>query len=370
MRKLSLLGTGVCSLLLLTSAASAEDARVSYDRGTKLEFPDAGVKTKMNVQLQPKYSYTDYDDAESRDLEDKSDAEMRRARIILSGDLLHGDVSYKLQNDFVGSTDDDGDKESELKDAWIQFNADEAAKIRFGQFKVAYSRQNLASSAALQFIERSIASREFDLGRDAGGALLGELGDGIEYLTTLTNGESDDEGLNRQGVDTNVLWAAIISLSQGGYNREYEGDPEHTNGLAWTAGAAVSYGQGEISDVDVDTTRLGADMGIRTEGFSLQGEYYWRQLDPDSSDKADDNGFYIQSGYFIVPKEWEVAARFAALYPDADNEDSTEYTLVIGRFLSGHDLKVQTGVTFLQQDQEGGSDVTDFRYELMATAYL
>lgn len=362
MRKLGLLlAAGMVSLPLAVVEANAEP-KLQYKKGAMLSFPDQGVELKLNTQLQPKYAFIDTDGEEN-----ESDFSMRRARLVLSGSALDGDVSFRLQNDFVGDSEDDGKRDSDLLDAWVQWNASDAVQLRFGQFKTLSGRQEVGSSSNLQFVNRSLVAEEFNSGRQAGVMLGGEAG-AIEYAVAVTNGESIGEGRNRSATDTKMLGTGYVAFNGNGYDRSYEGDPEHSDDLAYTVGLSLGFGESE-AEVEQDTSRVSGDVGLRSSGFSLQGEYFYQNTDPDLGDTVDDIGMYVQAGYFFVPKEWEVVGRFGTLLPDAD-DDTTEYTVGIGRYFLGHALKAQLNATFEQYEPVGGEDIDENRYEFQVSAYL
>ena len=363
--------------LATISAANAEvsDIKLRYDKGTIIEAPSAGFDMKLNFQLQTRYSYQQYDKSELFGLEDVNEFVVRRARINAEGNVLNKQFTFKLQNDFVGKTDDEDRRTSDLKDAYIQWNADPMAKLRLGQFKVPYSAQELVSSTSLQFIERAIATDEFAPAREGGAMASGTVAEGLNYYLSVHNGESDGEGLNRYGQDTDVLGAAMLSYAQN-YDRSYEGDLKPTNGIGCTGGLAATHESGTRSEIDFDATRIGADFGLRTAGLSLQAEIYYRTTDLDDNDETmDDLGYYAQAGYFVVPEKWELAGRFSAvqLDKDFDNTDIFEYAIVVNRYILGHYLKVQTGVTIEQYDfpeAEPDQDSTDVRFDLQLAGYF
>ncbi|MCB0359160.1 MAG: hypothetical protein KDD44_05980, partial [Bdellovibrionales bacterium] len=182
----------------------------NYHGGSRLEF-DNGFSIKFNVQLQSRYEYEDFEDSEARGLEDTSGFSMRRVRLVASGDLMDGEFSYKLQNDFASNGGG-----SDLKDAWIQWNLDDAAMVRMGQYKQPFSRQENASSAKLQFPDRSIANEYFAESRHNGAMLHGDLG-GAHYYAGLYNGNSDGEGRNAGPTDNNMNGIAAINANLGDY---------------------------------------------------------------------------------------------------------------------------------------------------------
>jgi phosphate-selective porin len=366
MRKLGFLMAAGMLVAPLASPVQAEDARVYYKNGTNLEFPTEGVNVKLNEQIQVGYSYNDYEDARARGMVDTNSFDVVRARLAVSGSALDGDLGFKLQNDFVGNSEADGRADSDLRDAWLEYRADDMANVRMGQYKTPFSVQELTSSAALQLVSRSIVVDELAVDRQQGVMLHGES-DGLTYALSATNGETAGEGINQSGVDNKLGYAGMVTYSANGYDRSHEGDVKGTDGVAWTAGGAITYHEGASGDAD--TIRYNADLGLRANGLSAQAEFIARSVQPTGGSDVDDSGYYVQLGYFVVPETWEVAGRFSSLMPESDL-DVTEYTVGLNRYLSGHNVKVQTGVTFVDTDGAAGSSTTDVRFDVLATAYL
>lgn len=374
MRKARLLVPAVILASVVGSNAMADDAKVYYKdgKGSTVEFPEAGVAIQLNGEVQTSYEYNSYDDQSARGVSDNNNFDVNRARLNLQGSGLDGKVSFKLEEDFADASNADGTSGSNLEDAWIQFNNSDEAKVLLGQTKVPQSLQFSMNETRLQFTERSIATDEFAIGRQRGVMLHGGTADGIGYGIMASNGESEGEGQNLDGVDPNLQYSGIVTYSANGYDRYSEGDVKGTDGTAWTAGLGVSWGDGHVSGDQFDTTRVGADLGLKSEGLSAQGEFFFRSTDPDEGSSDDDYGFYVQAGYMVVPQEWEVAGRFAANYLEAGdaNDDQMEYGAVVNRYLKGHSLKLQGEASFLNDDPDGGDSTTDFRFRVMATAYL
>lgn len=373
MRKLSLFAAaGLIAMPLLSDANAADgDGRVYYDKGVNVQAGDA--RLRLNTQIQSRYSYEDYDNSEARGLDDRSNFRMRRVRLIASGDVMGGEFSYKLQNDFVGDSETSGTRDSDLKDAWIQWNGD-GVNVRSGQFKVPYSAQVLAEDSGLQMIDRSIVVEGSDslaLEREAGLLIHGGC-ETLHWYGSVTNGESAGEGRNLPGVDSGLLGAALLTYSTNGYDRASEGDVKTTDGTAITAGLGATYGQAKDTGVGIDTTRVGADLGLRSGGLSASGEFHYRTTDIDGGTETDDIGYFAQVGYFVVPEVWELAGRFGAIDPDSDssNPELTEYSVVLNHYLNGHGLKVQVGATWENSDPESGEDTTDARYEVQVGGYF
>src|SRR5207245_4394935 len=83
--------------------------------------------------------------------------------------------------------------------------------------------------------------------------------------------------------------------------------------------AIASLGNGRLLDqgiVDIGTT--GVDFVFKYRGFSLQGEGFVRNVNTrdHSNQIGNATGFYVQGGYFLIPKTIEVVGRYSYMDPD------------------------------------------------------
>lgn len=356
--------------VVASSGGKAVDGTVSYDGGTRLSF-GTDFDMKVNLRIQTLYSYSDYDQSEATDRDDVGGFNVKRVRAEFAGNLLNKEFSYKISNDFA--SDGGG---GELKDAYLQWNWNDAAQWRMGQYKQPFSRQEVASSAKLQFVDRSNVSDEFSPSRQRGTMIHGAVGGAGHYYAGIFNGLSTGEGTNAGPTDNLYSGVAQFTYDIGDYgSREMEGDVYNTKGFAMTFGGAFMYGQGTEADAgDFDHYDFNADVGMRASGFSLQSEFYHSTLDVDGADdKVEDAGFYVQAGYFFVPEKWEVASRFGWLDPDSDAsdiDDAQEYNIALGYYIKGHSLKLINQGTIEVENFQGGDDLTDFRYDLLLAGYF
>jgi hypothetical protein len=85
----------------------------------------------------------------------------------------------------------------------------------------------------------------------------------------------------------------------------------------------------------VDYRLLALDAGMKYRGIFLQTELYWRRLDDLVADGAlpvsriEDTGFYVQAGFFPIPKRLELYAATSQIFGDDDAgfDDSSEYLI-------------------------------------------
>lgn len=345
-------------ILPLAVPAQAADGRVYYKDGTRIETED--LELKFNVQLQPRYTYSDFDS--DRDQDETSGVRLRRARLGVSGSLMDKQFSFMLLDDF--SSDSGG---SDMKDAWIQYNAGDVAGVRFGQFKVPFTRQYNQSSSKLFFAERSNVINEYDRDRDLGAMVHGAAaGDAVHWYAGVFNGEGANSGVD----DTDHRWSAALDFVTGDYgSRGEEGDLKGAD-FGATAGVTALYEQDEEEGADVDVFAWTADVGIRTGGLDLQFEVVANDVDLDEGEDPMLWGFYGQAMYAM--DKWGFGVRFGQ--DDRDEvegiDDIQEYTGVVNYFINGHALKLQNQITFVEENPVEGSSLTDFTYMLQLAGYF
>ena len=369
-----------CGLLFSPEIVSADDVangRLYYDEGTRLEFPDFDFR--LNMLFQPRYSYSDIDSSDRASagfggsLEDRSDFSLRRARLILSGQALDESFSYKLEEDFA--SDEGG---GDLRDAWIQWNGD-PAKIRFGQFKQPFGREERISSTRLFFTDRSVVSEAFVPSRRLGAMTSGSIGSSTDWYAAINNGSSENEGENSPGQDNNVQGVVAFDFRSDNFgSRGIQGDFRSDRSFAFTAGLAATYGEGTVEAADFEEVALNADLGFRVAGAEVSGEFFYSDGDLStntSSENVENIGFVVDANY-VFKEKFGVGARYALLDPDDSFvartaiEEINEYSLVFNYFINGHDLKLQNGVVYQVADSNRGSSLDDFRYDLQLSGYF
>ena len=119
---------------------------------------------------------------------------LHRARVSLSGELVKN-LRFKVQVDLV--------KSPVLLDGLVEFEPFKAAGLRFGQFKVPFSIENLVSSGDLDLINRSLVVDTLCPGRDNGssGRDIGVVAYGTYSVLEYTAGLFNGSGINNVEVD-------------------------------------------------------------------------------------------------------------------------------------------------------------------------
>jgi phosphate-selective porin len=253
---------------------------------------------------------------------------LRRVRLSLTGEILKN-VRFKIQADAL--------KSPLLLDAYLEFGFHSAASVRVGQMKIPFSLESQTSSGELDMINRTqVVSKiapGWDIGsygRDIGLTLFGKASF-LEYTLGVFNGS----GINKTDADDRKDWVgrlavhplSFLMLAVAGYNGK----------TVPSAGAAP-----------VTRARLGLEAAFLLNDISLKSEFIQGQ-DGDTMRQ----GWYVQGGYFVLPKQLQGLVRFDSYDTDRNTPlDRTDvWTLGVNWFLAARTkLTVNAEIT---RDESG-----------------
>ncbi len=376
--------------------------KAKYKKGLTFESKDKNFKMKMRLRGQFRATI---DQKDNRDPETSTNFSVQRLRIKWDGHAFRPWFLYTVQ---LGAKDS-----VTLRDMYFTFAYNKSFAPRVGQFKVPFGRQELNSSSALQFVDRSIVNDEFGWGRDRGMVILGGLGP--MYNFSYSGGVFNGDGRNGKSVDSNMLYAGRLQVGFGGEGDKFKANSSFATGSAYsitpnfakkptfTFGAAIGgipgldcdrktpdndvcdRMQGTLGTAVGDVITITGDVNFKMPIFNVQGSYYGRWIDPDIStqDRAYDQGFNIQTGVFLMPKTIEVAGRFSyidydtsagILPPDAESVQDTVWTLTpaFSYYISkDHRWKIQLDYTYKRREfTNGAPDVNENQFRAQLQAYF
>ena len=410
--------------------------KFGYDRGLYTQFKDK-FQLKIRIRLQFRYTDSNLNSAygvigdtknypnvssagvvTSRQLkEDVSEFDVRRVRLVFEGFAFNPETTYFVQfrNDTNGTTTQPTTTRSttQIFDAYIDLKQIPWANLRVGQYRTLFGRQEYVSSALLQFVDRNFVAEAFVPNgidrRDQGVTIHSdEKKYPINYAFGVFNGVGINLtrlGLNTPGNANELMYVGRVTADLMGKPGYPEGDlaysltPQMAVGLSYgyNAGlqtnatpttapgvntqistAIASVGNGRLLNqgvVNLGTT--GVDFIFKYKGLSLQSEGFVRNVDTRDPSKRIGNatGFYVQGGYFVVPKTIEVVGRYSYMDPDTHSAQDTLTSALGGLnwYLNGHEHKLQFdyGVvtTHLSAVDTGGGAVTliENRFRLQYT---
>jgi phosphate-selective porin len=341
---------------------------VGYKDGAYITTTDKRFSMKFNFLVEPLFLY---DDAESG--ENSTTFRLRRARFYVGGNLYYPWMKYYTQMTLEGGS-------VNIRDAYIQIAYLDWLQPQLGEFKLPYDREFMTSASGLEFIERSITSTEFSLQRDLGAQFGGQLlCNHLTYAVGVFNGG----GINQTNVDKDYMYVGRLvwmPFDKVGYTQAAVENPKKPR-LAIGVGAgylpglepgerkvqAGRLGSTDVVPVESDVFQAVADISFAYKQLYVEGGYHFRNIDPKQEDieeapfgSQDAYGLYFQTGYFLIPEHFELAARYAFINPDnpvqvSDNQQH-EGTFGVNYFVYGHRLKLQANYTLLSSESETGTE--------------
>src|SRR5207249_5352079 len=316
--------------------------------------------------------------------EDVSEFDVRRVRLVFEGFAFNPETTYFVQfrNDTNGTTTQPTTTRSttQLYDAYIDLKQIPWANLRVGQYRTLFGRQEYVSSALLQFVDRNFVAEAFVPNtidrRDQGITLVSDPAKhSVNYAFGVFNGVGINLtrlGLNTPGNANELMYVGRVTADVLGKPGYPEGDLGYSRTPQLAVGASYGYdgglqtntiGAGSNTQISTAIASLGngrllnqgvvnlgttgVDFIFKYKGLSLQGEGFVRNVDLrdqfltpslQRNHVGNATGFYVQGGYFLVPKTIEVVGRYSYMDPDTLHTQDT-LTSELGAlnwYLSGH----------------------------------
>jgi len=352
-------------------------------KGLSAETADGNYSLQIGGYAQWIYRFTDF---EATSVDDKSDFDIRRFKLMLKGNVINKQLGYRFSGDISSGF--------RTEDAYLSYKVAAPLTLQFGQFKPAQARQELTSAAKQLFPERSLANDTFNLGRDQGLQASGSFADKmLAYRIGIFNGN----GPNIGNPDNHHMVSGRFDLDPlGAY--AYDEAGWTSDRLLLTLGASGTWNEVGANDVgnkfgtdnDVMDVTLGLDdltaaeftaaygdeltwllwtsnLNARWLGATFAAEYYHLNADPDLGADWNADGYYVQAGYQLIPNTLEVAARYSEVTSDEANAavtfDKAHTQFGINYYLQKHNAKLQADYTQIEDQLAAGKDDQIFRLQ-------
>jgi len=350
----------------------------------------------LRTRLRAKFLYTSTASAEAA--APRHGFQIRRARVAFTG---HGfGVHNKFKIELAVSPRDinlaDGAvRRSPLLDGYVTFDHLQSLTLRLGQYKVPYSRQRVISSGDLEFVDRSIVNREFNLDRDLGLDLRSKdlFGWGkLQYFLGIYMGEGHSS--SQLGGFGMMYIARLVVLPLGFFDDGKEGDlrrhpsPRLSLALAYAFVDDAKKNRGILGAIPADggttdTHNVTGDVVLKWRGLSLFGVVMWRRGQRQPGDRKDPQGqpipvalprnglgVSVQGGYVLPkPVPLQFALRFSHIQPLDPATSSLTLSRALGGAISyyfaGHPFKLQADYFFLWGD-DSSKGTHQIRVQLQA----
>jgi phosphate-selective porin len=205
-------------------------------------------------------------------------SELRRLRVGVEARWKH--LSLEIDVDpRPEPPPDPGEGTQNIKNAYLEYRFDRAFHLRAGHFKIPFSPEFVTSASKIDFIERGVIVDSLDLGRDWGGAALGEIGDSFRYEVGVFAGDGwrSHERAGTTGA-ARIVVTALTGLEIGGSYTigQVDADPETEGDLApkgFAADGPTGFRFAGRHFVQGRRQRIGGDATLRRGPIGLKGEY-------------------------------------------------------------------------------------------------
>ena len=323
-----------------------------------------------------------------------SSALVRRSRLKFDGFAYTPKLKYKLElglsnNDLSGGSIATKNANRMILDAVVMWNFAGNFELWYGQTKLPGNLERVISSGNLQFVDRSRLNKEFTVDREFGFQLRHYFNLSDKFVVreklAVSQGEGRNVTISNNGghLYTGRLELLPFGLfeSKGDYKG---GDLKREKSPKLMLSAGYSYvedavkdkgGQGSyfgkldpVADADAlvllgtDVSILNIDAMFKYRGFSFMGEFADRNAKTETNVRVGD-GLNLSAGY-LLKSNWEVAGRYTniSLEGGSSNEERSEYTIGVSRYIAGHKLKVQTDLSYI--DIIGKTNTVGLRFQV------
>jgi phosphate-selective porin len=343
------------------------EARAAFGEGLSLRPPDDNFGLELRARIQLRGTVTAAPDEDDEEDRLGASAVVRRARITIGGHAFAKAITFNIQLG-MSPLDVEPDLPIIVRDAYMTFHASPAFNLRVGQMKVPFNRQRVNSSSSLQFVDRSLVNNELNLDRDVGLHAYATDLFGTGGRLTYSLGLFAGEGRNRVLPDPGLLVAGKLRLAPfGKLNELVEADLERAPEPRLAVGLAAAFngrskrerstigGFFEGDDAHADYFHACLDALFLWRGVSFAGEVIARSAINVSGGAPTRSalGAFVQGGYMLTDHV-ELVARAGRIEPltrelaaaPSTVTASTELAGGASAYLLGHDLKVQSDVTW------------------------
>jgi len=330
-----------------------------------LQTEDEGFELRLNLRTQVRFEST-------RPTEDGAQFSSRflipRTRLQAEGYAWGNTNRYKLEFS-LGETG----SFAYIKDLFVEKKLAESTWLRVGQWKRPFNRQELVSDFASEFNERANTAAFVGGGRDIGIAVHNDYEkspEGLEWVVGVFNGFNG--GADRPSLTTtcsqNPMTGALACVNPTPTTVPSDFGPAAVARVGWNFGHIKGYSEGDLeggaprfavglsykvdfanfakgkesSVTDNMSHGVEADAMIKAHGWGLLlGAYAMKSKSADAQ-----FGMLVQPGYFVMPKQAQIAGRFA--YIPVGARKQIEARAAFNWYWEGHAWKWANDIGFLQ----------------------
>ncbi|TJY34634.1 porin [Pontimicrobium aquaticum] len=325
---------------------------------------------------------------------------VRRARLKFDGFAFTPKLKYKLElglsnRDISGASPFTSNAPRYILDAVIKWNFYENFELWFGQTKLPGNRERVISSANMQQVDRSLLNSRFNIDRDLGIQLRHHFNLTETFVVKEIFSIAQGEGRNiTTGNIGGHQYTGRIELlpmgnfaSKGDYkgaDLKREASPKLALGITYDHNANAvknrsnqgSYMENDEGFYQTNINTLFIDAMFKYQGFSLMAEYADRDAKNPFAKNSNGTltgdvvqvgkGLNVQSG-ILFKNDWELSGRYTNIELDKNitgKNKEQQYTLGVSKYIVGHNLKVQTDISYLDVDTSNSNVMWRLQFDI------
>ena len=322
---------------------------------------------------------------------DLNQLQLKRARIVFSGNAFSSDLAYFVQLD-GRSNSSDGVR---ILDYYCDYDLAHnlwnctpgTLGIKAGLYKMPFSLSRQLSGKELEFADRSMSSTYFDVNRSLGTSIYGTTNSlplPLRWEVAMFNGfvtGGAETGSSGTLDNNNAFSGRIYLYPSGDWGAGQLADLTSHRSLASRVGAAFAAttiaraGTTEFDSLltvdsgielatllpaavdSYDVAQYSMDASLKYSGYSLTGEYYFRNVSGFRGNNINmanlfDHGFWLQCGIFVIPEKLELLSRWSRVVGNsgtlgATDQSSDEFAGGLVWYFLEQNLKLTMDATYL-----------------------
>jgi len=358
---------------------------IAAKRNEDLKTESYPYRLQINGWGQIRHTISDVDPPSS----DLNQFQLKRGRVIFSGTAFNPDFAYFIQLDGRSSSGET----VRLLDYSLSFDVGHRQfgfspgtfGVRTGKYKMPFSMARWMSGKEFEFADRSMASTFFDVNRSFAWGIYGQTGRlsfPLHWEAALFNGlvtggaETGSSGT----LDDNFAYSARLHAFPigewgAGSLSDFEGHDRLAVrvGCGFAASQIEREGSSEFESLRVvdsgsrlsnllpdtvpsyDVSLYSVDISTKFRGWSTSLEYYFRNvsgIDDAAIPDLYDHGFWLQSGYFVLPSKVQLLGRWSRIVGEsgtlgASQQSSDEISGGLAWYFRENHTKAVLDVTHL-----------------------
>ena len=306
-----------------------------YDGGFIIGSDDGNFKLKMNGQIQVRYVLSSQNNGPTDNT--RAGFENRRTKLKWKGHVVDPSWTFGITGAFSNSSGSFG-----LEDSWIAHKFDNGWKVKLGQFKLPFLREELISSSKQLMIERSLVNERFN--QDFSQGIEGSWHDD-QWSFKLAYSDGFKSRNSRPTTDERNEYAFTARVEYLAIGDSWKPFKDFTSKVGADSslmlGAAFntekdSFGT-TTANPKVERNSWTVDASYEADGLSAYAALVGRSTDTGLA-TTDELGFVIQGGFYL-DENTELIARYEWGDDDSLNDDLSVLSVGLNQYYGGHKAK-------------------------------